>query len=134
MFIFFYMKIIIHNRYCQHSTPRAFPEVSEDSPRSICWLPISAYRFLRQIRRSGIPISFKSFPQFVVVHSVKGCNVISEVEIDGFLKFPSFSCDPTDVGNLIFGSSAFSQPSLCIWNSVRVLLKPCLKEVEPLPC
>ena len=70
-----------------------------------------------------------------MIHAVKGCNVVSEVEIDGFSKFPSFFCDPADVGNLIFGSSAFSQPSLYIWNfSVHVLLKPCLKDFEPLPC
>ena len=51
---------------------------------------------------------FKNFPQFIVIHTVKGFSVVNETEVDFFLKFSCFFCDPTDVGNLIFGSSAFS--------------------------
>ena len=54
---------------------------------------------------------FKTFPLFVV-YRVKGFNVVSEAEVDVFLKFSSFSYDPADVGNLISGSSAFSKSSL----------------------
>ena len=68
---------------------------------------------------------FKNFPQFVVIHIVKGFGIVNEAEVDVFLGFSCFSDDPTDVGNLIFGSSAFSESSLYIWKfSVHVLLKP----------
>ena len=50
----------------------------------------------------------KNFPQFVVVHTVKGFNIVNEAEVDVSLEFPCFSYDPVDVGNLISGSSAFS--------------------------
>ena len=64
----------------------------------------------------------KNFPQFVVIHPVKGFSIVNETDV-----FPEFSCffyDPADVGNLISGSSAFSKSSLYIWNfSVHVLLK-----------
>ena len=55
---------------------------------------------------------FKKFPQFVVIHTVKGFNVVDEAEVDVFLELPCFLHDPTNVGNLISGSSAFSKPSL----------------------
>ena len=68
---------------------------------------------------------FKSFPQFVVIHTVKGFSIVNKAEID-FLKFPCFFYDPEDVCSLISGSSAFSKSSLNIWKfSVQVLLKPC---------
>ena len=51
---------------------------------------------------------FKSVPQFVVIHTVKGFDVVIKAEVDVFLEFSCFSYDPTDVGNLISGSSAFS--------------------------
>ena len=57
----------------------------------------------------------KNFPQFVVMHTVKGFSVVNEAEVDVFLKFPCFFYDPVDVGNLISGSSAFSKSSLYIW-------------------
>ena len=57
---------------------------------------------------------FKNFPRFVVIHTVKGFSVINEVEVDVFLKLSCFFYDPTDVGNLISGSSAFSKSSLNI--------------------
>ena len=57
----------------------------------------------------------KNFPQFVVIHTVKGFSVVNEADGDGFLEPPCFFCDPTDVGNLISGSSAFSKTSVNIW-------------------
>ena len=57
---------------------------------------------------------FKNIPQFVVMHTVKGFSVVNEAEIDVFLELSCFLYDPTDVGNVISGSSAFSKPSLYI--------------------
>ena len=54
----------------------------------------------------------KNFPQFVVIHTVKGFSIVNEVEIDIFLEFPYFLYDPENVGNLISSSSAFSKPQL----------------------
>ena len=74
-----------------------------------------AYRFLRrQVRWSSIPISFRIF-QFVVIHRVKGFGVVNKAEVDVFLELSCFFDDPTDVGNLICCSSAFSKSSLNIW-------------------
>jgi len=58
----------------------------------------------------------KNFPQFVVIHKVKGFGVVNKAEVDVFLELSCFFDDPADVGNLISGSSAFSKPSLNIWN------------------
>ena len=90
-----------------------------------------AYRFLRrQVRWSGIPISFRIF-QFIVIHTVKGFSIVNKAEIDVFLEFSCFFNDPADVGNLVFGSSAFSKSSLNIWKfMVQVLLKPDLENFE----
>ena len=74
---------------------------------------------------------FKNFPQFVVIHTVKGFSKVNEAEVDGFLEFPCFFYDPVNVGNFISGSSAFSKSSLYIWKFlVHVLLKPSLKYFE----
>ena len=74
---------------------------------------------------------FKKFPQFVVIHRVKGFSIVNEAEIDIFLVFFCFFYDPTDVGNLISGSSAFLKASLYIWKfSVHRLLKPSLKDFK----
>ena len=74
---------------------------------------------------------FKSFPQFVMIYTVKGFSVLSESEVDVFLEFSCFSYDSVDVGNLISGSSAFSKPTLYIWKFlVHILLKPSLKDFE----
>ena len=91
----------------------------------------SAYRFLRrQINWSGTPTSWRIF-QFVVIHTVKGFGVINTAEVDVFLEFSSFFYDPTDVGDLISDSSAFSKSSLNIWKFiVHVLLKPGLENFE----
>ena len=73
----------------------------------------------------------KNFPQFVVIHTVKGIGIISKAEIDVFLELSCFFFDPTDVGNLISGSSAFSKSSLNIWKfTVHVLLKPGLEHFD----
>ena len=72
---------------------------------------------------------FKNFLQFVVIYPVKGFSIVNEAEVDVFLEISYVFYDPTDVGNLISGSSAFS--SLYIWKfSVHVLLKPRLKDFE----
>ena len=66
---------------------------------------------------------FQNFPQFVVIHTVKGFRVVNEAEVDVFLELSCFLDDPVDVGNLISGSSAFSKSSLNIWKfSVHVLV------------
>ena len=57
----------------------------------------------------------KNFPQFVVIHTVKGFGVVNKAEVDVFLELSYFFYDPTDVGNLISGSSASSKFSLNIW-------------------
>ena len=57
----------------------------------------------------------KNFPQFVVIHPVKSFSIVNEAEVDILLEFSCFFYDPTDVGNLISGSSAFSKPSLNFW-------------------
>ena len=65
------------------------------------------------------------------IHIVESFSVVSEAEVDVFLEFSCFFYDPTDVGNLISGSSAFSKSSLNIWKFlVHVLLKPSLEDFE----
>ena len=74
---------------------------------------------------------FKNFPQFVEIHTVKGFSIVNEAEVDVFLEFSCFFYHPTDVGNLISGSSAFSKSILNIWKfSVHVLLKLSLENFE----
>ena len=58
---------------------------------------------------------FKKFPQFVVIHTVKGFPVVNDAEVEVFLEFSCFLYDPTNVGNLFFGSSVFIKPSLNMW-------------------
>ena len=73
----------------------------------------------------------QNFPQFVVIHTIKGFGVVNKAEVDVFLELSCFFDDPTDVVNLIFGSSAFSKSSLNIWKfTVHVLLKPGLENFE----
>ena len=74
---------------------------------------------------------FKNFPQFVVIHTVKGFGIVNKVELDVFLELSCFFNDPMDVGNLISDSSAFSKSNLNIWKFVvHVLLKPGLENFE----
>ena len=73
----------------------------------------------------------KNFPQFIVIHIVKGFGTVNKAEIDVFLELSCFFDDPADVGNLICGSFAFSKTSLNIWKFiVHVLLKPGLENFE----
>ena len=77
------------------------------------------------------PHLFQNFPQFIVIHTVKGSGIVNKAEIDAFLELSCFFDDPVDVGNLISGSSAFSKTSLNIWKfPVHVLLKPGLENFE----
>ena len=67
----------------------------------------------------------KNFPQFLMIHRVKGFGVINKAEVDVFLVFSCFFEDSTDVGKVISGPSAFSKCSLNIWNfMIHILLKP----------
>ena len=73
----------------------------------------------------------KTFPQFVVIHTVKGFGIVNKAEVDVFLELSCFFDDPTDVGNLTSGSPAFSKSSLNIWKfTVHVLRKPGLENFE----
>ena len=74
---------------------------------------------------------FKNFPQFVVIHTVEGFSIVNKAKVDVFLELPCFFNDPTDVGNLISASSAFSKSSLNIWKfTVHILLKLRLENFE----
>ena len=74
---------------------------------------------------------FKNFPQFVVIHTIKDFSIVNETEVDIFMKFSCLFYGPTDVGDLISGSSAFSKSRLNIGKlSVNVLSKPSLENFE----
>ena len=74
---------------------------------------------------------FQNFPEFILIHTVKGFGIVNETEIDVFLELCCFFNDPADVGNLISGSSAFSKTSLNTREfTVHVLLKPGLENFE----
>ena len=74
---------------------------------------------------------FQNFPQFVVIHTIKGFGIVNKAEVDVLLELSCFFDNPTDVGNLISGSSAFSKSSLNIWKfTVHLLLKPGLENFE----
>ena len=74
---------------------------------------------------------FQNFPQFIVIHTVKGFGVVDKAKVDVFLELSCFFNDPADVGNLISGSSAFSKSSLNIWKlMVHVLLEPGLENFK----
>ena len=74
---------------------------------------------------------FQNFPQFIVIRTVKGFGIVNKAEVDVFLKLSCFFDDPTDVGNLISGSSAFSKSSLNIWKfMVHILWKPGLQNLS----
>ena len=78
----------------------------------------------------GIPISLRIF-QFVVIHTAKGFSIVNEAELDVFLELSCFFYDPTYVGSLISGSSAFAKSSLYIWDfSVHIPLKPSLEDLR----
>ena len=74
---------------------------------------------------------FQNFPQFVVIHTVKGFGIVNKAEVDIFLELSGVFDNPADVGNLISGSSAFSKTSLNIWKfMVHILLKSGLENFE----
>src|SRR5574340_332102 len=74
---------------------------------------------------------FQNFPQFIVIHTVKGLRGVNKAEVDAFLEFSCFFYDPIDVGNLISVSFAFSKSSLDIWKFlIHVLLKPSMENFE----
>ena len=76
---------------------------------------------------------FQNFPQFLVIHTVKGFGIVNKAEVDVFLELSCSLDDPTDVGNLISGSSAFSKSSFNMWKfTVHKLLKPGLENFEHL--
>ena len=76
---------------------------------------------------------FKNFPQFLVVHTIKGCDIVNKADVVVSPELSHFLYDPKDVGNLISDSSAVSKSSLNLWKlSVHVLLKPRLENLEPL--
>ena len=74
------------------------------------------------------PCVLKNFLQFLVIHTLKGFGMVKNAEIDAFLELSCFFDDPMDIGNLISGSSAFSETSLNIWKfTAHILLKPGLE-------
>ena len=74
---------------------------------------------------------FQNFPQYIVIHTVKGFDIVNKPEIDVFLELSCFFDDPADLGSLISGSSAFSKTSLNMWKFiVHILLKPGLENFE----
>ena len=89
----------------------------------VCWsISSSKYCFLTCIQCSQEAAQviwyshlFQNFPQFIVIHTVKGFGTVNKAEIDDFLELSFFFNDPADVGNLISGSCAFSKTSLNIW-------------------
>ena len=76
------------------------------------------------------PHLFKNFPQFVVIHTVKGLSVVNEAEVDVFLELSCFFYNPMDVGNLISGSPAFSKSSSNWEFVVHIQLKPSLENFQ----
>jgi len=74
---------------------------------------------------------FQNFPQFAVIHTVKGFGIVNKAKVDVLRELSCFFDEPTDVGNLISGSSDFSKSSLNIWKfTVNVLIKPGLEDFE----
>ena len=73
----------------------------------------------------------QNFPQFIVIHTVEGLDIVNKAEIDVFLELSCFFDDPVDVGSLISGSSAFSKTNLNIWNfTIHILLKAGLENFK----
>ena len=98
---------------------------------SNCCFPTCIQILRRQVRWSGIPISWRIFHSLWWSTQSKSFKTVNEAEVDGFLEISCLFYDPVDVGNLISGFSAFSKSSLNIWKfSVHVLFKPSLKNFE----
>ena len=77
---------------------------------------------------------FKNFPQFVVIHTVKGFDVVQKAEVDVFLALSFFFDNPVDVGNLVSGSSAFSKYSLNMWKFTIYILPWRILSITLLVC
>ena len=89
------------------------------------------YMFLRRWARWSDITTSKSFPQFIMIHTVKGSSIVDKTEVAVFLEFPCFLYDSENVGNLISGSSAFSKPSLDTWKFlIHKMLKPCMQDFK----
>ena len=107
-------------------------------PTSLCCMSSSNYCFLTfiQISQEAGQVVwyshlFQNFPQFIVIHTVKGFGIVNKAEIDVFLELSYFFDDPINAGNLISDFSAFSKTSLNIWKfTLHVLLKPGLENFE----
>ena len=93
-------------------------------PRAVLTVLPDLHTGFSRGRSGGLVVpSLLNFPQFVVIHTVKGFGTVNKAEVDVFLELSCYF-DPTDVGNLISGSSAFSKTSLNTWKfMVHVLLK-----------
>ena len=101
----FWTSLLFHVQFCYFL---AYIQVSKDTGKVVLYSHL-----------------LKNFPQFVVIHIVKGFSIVSKTEVDVFLEFLCFLCDPMNVDNLIFSFPAFSKPSLYIWKFlVHILLKP----------
>ena len=127
--------MVLFTFFASGPTSVAFPQFLPHCLFLDCFFQRSNFCFLtciqdfqEHVRWSGIPISLKSFPQFVVIYTVKGFSIVNEAEVDAPLEVSCCFCDPADVGNLISGTSAYLKPSLNIWKfAVHVLLKPSLE-------
>ena len=92
---------------------------------------INKLRYADDITFMAESEELKNFPQFIVIHTVKGYSIVIKAEIDVFLELSCFFYDPADVGNLTSGSSAFSKTTLNIREfTVHVLLKSVLENFE----
>ena len=113
-----------------YSFPYLEPVCCSMSTSNCCFLTcIQVYREAGQV--VWYSHLFKNFPQFIVIHTVKGFDIVNKAETDAFLELSCSFNDPAHVGNLISGSSAFSKSSLNIWKfTVHKLLKPGLENFE----
>ena len=116
--------------FLMYSIPDLEPVCCSVSSSNCCFLSCM------QISQEAVKVvwyshPFKNFPQFIMIHTVKGSGVVSKAEVNVFLELCCFFNDPADVGSLISGSSTFSKSSLNIWKFfVHMLLKPGLENFE----
>ena len=120
----------IHIQPWRYSFPNLEPDCCSLSSSNCCFLTC-----IQVLQEAGKVVWYshllKNFPQFVMIYTVKGFGIINKAEVDVFLELSCFFYDPTDVGNLISGSSAFSKSSLNIWKfTAHVLLKRGLENFE----
>ena len=113
-----------------YSFPDLKPVCCSMSSSNCCFLS-----FIQILQEAGQMVWYsylvKNFPEFIVIHTVKGFGIVNKAEVGAFLELSCLFHDPADAGNLISRSSAFSKSSLNIWNfTVHVLLKPGLENFE----